>query len=177
MSLKELELFLSLLKPEYIYFEFGAGGSTYVAAAMNMKKVYSCEGDLLFHNKIKNDGIKVEFLTVDLKTTGNLSYPGKSAAKQDIMNYIQKYEKKMNADVILIDGRFRPACALDLFEKIRNDTVLLIHDYTVRSNYHIVEKYYHKVLCEDTLCVFFKKTEIDHIKKKDFEIYSLKPER
>ena len=131
------------MKPGNIYFEFGSGGSTNIASYYKIK-TYSVESNAKWHNKLKKNGIKANYITIDLKAK-NLGYPGNNTNMNDWKKYIQAYKNSYNADIILIDGRFRVACALDIFSKIKNDTIILIHDYEPRKEYHILEKFYIKV--------------------------------
>ena len=129
MKEKELKSFLSFMKPNLTYFEFGSGGSTNVASYYKLI-VYSVESDVLWHKKLKKNKIKATYLTVDLRTKSNsLGYPGRDTSVEDWKKYFQAYQRKYNADIIFIDGRFRVICGLDIFSKIRNDTLVLVHDY------------------------------------------------
>ena len=65
----------------------------------------------------------------------------------------------------MIDGRFRVACALDIFSKINYNTAVLIHDYEPRNPYHILEKFYIKIYSWDTLALFLKNPNISSIPK------------
>ena len=130
------------MKPNLTYFEFGSGGNTNVASYYKLK-VYSVESDVLWHNKLKKNNIKATYLTIDLKAK-ELGYPGKDTTVEDWKKYFQTYQSKFKADIIFIDGRFRVLCGLDIFSKIRNDTLALLHDYN-RDIYHVLEKYYIKV--------------------------------
>ena len=146
MSPIELNEFCYFMKPENKYFEFGSGGSTNIAAYYNLNKIYSVESDVSWHNKIKNYNFSdIIFLTVDLKSKNDYGHPGPGTNVEDWKKYIQAYKPEYNADIILIDGRFRVACCLDIFSKIRQDTLVLIHDYSYRENYHIWENYYIKI--------------------------------
>ena len=62
------------------------------------------------------------------------------------------------------------ACGLDIFNKIRNDTIVLIHNYIYRKEYKILENYYLKLKRWNTLAAFIKKPGIniipDHIYQK-----------
>ena len=58
---------------------------------------------------------------------------------EDWKKYITSYKKEYNADIILIDGRFRVACAFDVFNKIKNDTVVLLHECS-RTQYSVIKK-------------------------------------
>ena len=154
MSDKEIKAFSYFMKPENIYFEFGSGGSTNIASFYNVK-TYSVESDVKWHEKLKNYGIKANYITIDLNVTSG-GYPGNDTNVNDWKKYIQAYKKEYNADIILIDGRFRVACALDIFNKIKNESIILIHDYEQRRQYHILENYYIKLKTWDTLALFIK---------------------
>jgi len=169
MNDEDLKGFLSFMKPNLTYFEFGSGGSTNVASYYKLK-VYSVESDALWHNRLKNSNINATFITVDLKTS-NLGYPGNDTTIEDWKRYYQAYDSKYNADIILIDGRFRVVCGLDIFPKIRNDTLVLIHDYSNIEKYHILENYYIKVKKWDSLCAFFKNPNITSIPQNVYDTY------
>ena len=171
MTLNELKAFSYFMKPENIYFEFGSGGSTNVASYYKLNNIYSVESDVNWHNKLKNNSINAIYLTVDLKTNGNIGIPGPGTNVEDWKRYIQAYKSEYNADIILIDGRFRVACGLDIFSKIKNNTLILIHDYENRDYYHILEKYYIKIRKWDTLSAFFKNPKITSVPKEVYEKY------
>ena len=156
------------MKPENIYFEFGSGGSTNIASYYKLK-TYSVESDIKWHEKLKKYGIIANYITVDLNSS-NLGYPGNNTNINNWKKYIQAYKKEYNADIILIDGRFRVACALDIFSKIRNDTAVLIHDYD-RKEYHIIENYYIKIKIWDTLAFLIKNPNIDSIPENIYNFY------
>ena len=134
MTNKELKAFCSFMKPGNIYFEFGSGGSTNIASYYKIK-TYSVESDYTWHKKLKDNDIKANYITIDLKSS-KYGYPGKKTNNEDWKRYIQSYRKEYNADIILIDGRFRVACALDIFSKITEETIILFHDYTYRKNFY-----------------------------------------
>lgn len=170
MKTRELIAFLCFMKPNLTYFEFGSGGSTNVASYYKLK-VYSVESDILWHNKLKESNINATYLTIDLKTKPNgWGYPGNNTSVGDWKKYFQAYQSKYNADIIFIDGRFRVICALDIFQKIRNDTLVLIHDYN-RNIYHILENYYIKVGQWKRLSAFFKNPNITSIPQYIYNKY------
>ena len=172
MSYVELKAFSSFLKPEKIYFEFGSGGSTNLASYYKLNKIYSVESDVNWHNKIKSLNLPgIIYLTVDLNSKNDFGHPGNGTTVEDWKKYIQAYKAEYNADIILIDGRFRVACGLDIFSKIRDDTVVLIHDYTNRDEYHILEDFYIKVKSWDSLAAFFKRTNVTSIPEDIYNKY------
>ena len=169
LSTNEFQAFSYFMNPKNIYFEFGSGGSTNVASFYNLT-VYSVESDKMWHYKLKNSGINANYITIDLKAHGHFGHPGIGTTVEDWKKYIQAYKSEYNADIILIDGRFRVACALDIFPKIRSDTIVLMHDYR-RKNYHIIENYYIKIQMWDTLASFVKKPNIDSIPEDIYNKY------
>ena len=172
LSKKELIAFLYFMKPENIYFEFGSGGSTNTASYYKLKS-YSVESDAKWHEKLKQNGIVANYITVDLNSSV-FGYPGKGTISQ-WKKYIEAYKPEYDADIIFIDGRFRVACALDIFNKIKNETIVLIHDYTLRKEYHILEKFYIKVKTWDSLVLFLKNPEVNSIPKGIYTFYSNQP--
>jgi hypothetical protein len=158
MAPNELIAFCYFMKNNNVYFEFGSGGSTNIASYYKVK-TFSVESDYKWHKKLKDNNINANYITIDLKTK-SFGYPGKVTNMEDWKKYIQSYKKEYNADIILIDGRFRVACGLDIFNKIRNDTIVLIHDYMNRQYYHILEKYYKKLEIWDTLVAFIKRRNV-----------------
>ena len=122
---------------------------------------------------MKDSNIKANYITVDLQSN-KLGYPGKNTNIQDWKKYIQSYKKEYNADIILIDGKFRVACGLDIFSKIREESIILIHDYTYRKDYHILEIYYLKLETWGSLASFIKRPKAK-IPKNIYEKYLNQP--
>lgn len=169
MTSKEIKAFSYFMKAENVYFEFGSGGSTNIASYYKVK-TFSVESDTKWHQKLKINKIHANYITVDLKAN-YYGHPGKQTNIDNWKKYIQSYKKEYNADIILIDGRFRVACGLDIFNKIRNDTIILIHDYINRKNYHILENYYIKLEIWDTLVSFIKRPDVSFIPPEIYNKY------
>ena len=170
MKEEAIKAFSYLMKPENIYFEFGSGGSTNLASYYKVK-TYSVESNVNWHKQLKNAGVVAEYITIDLNSK-NLGRPGPGTTIEDWKKYFQAYKREYNADIILIDGVFRVACAFDIFPKIRDDTIILVHDYNKTDEYLIMEKYYTRVKMFDCLAVFFKKPNIDSIPEYLYNKYS-----
>ena len=62
MSSIDLKAFSYFMNPKNIYFEFGSGGSTNLASYYNLT-VYSVESDVSWHEKLKKNNIKANFIT------------------------------------------------------------------------------------------------------------------
>ena len=154
---------MSLLTENTIYFETGSGCSS-VIAKYYAKKTYAVEGCKGFYNLGLKNGLKDVLIFKDLKPDNpTWSFPGKNTNLADWKQYFQAYKPEYNADVILIDGRFKIATALDIFNKIRNDTILVLHEYNTRPQYFIIENYYKYIYHWGSLYAFIKKIEIKYI--------------
>ena len=163
-SLMDLIAFTSFLTKDTIFFEFGSGCSS-VIAKYYAKKSLAVEGDKNWYEIGIKNNLKENILFKDIKPTNKKGYwsnPGKESNLEDWKNYFQAYKAEYNADVIFIDGRFRVACAFDIFNKIKNDTIILIHEY-FRPSYLIIEKYYDYIYHWGTLYLFKKKANIKEI--------------
>ena len=124
-GLLDMVAFLSFLNKDIIFFEFGSG-CTSVIAKYYAKKSYAVEGNLNWYKEGIKNGLKNNIIFKDIKAIkkGHLwSEPGKESTLEDWKNYFQAYKKEYNADIIFIDGRFRVACAFDIFNKIKNETI------------------------------------------------------
>jgi hypothetical protein len=168
---EELTAFLSLLTNDTIFFETGSGCSS-VIAKYYAKKSYSVEGCQKYYKIGIQNGLKDVLIFKDLKPDDPVwSYPGRNSNINDWKNYFQSYKKEYNADVILIDGRFKLATALDIFDKIREDTIILLHEYYDRPPYFVLEEYYDYVYHWGSLFSFVKKKNIKEIPKEIQEKY------
>ena len=140
------------LKEARVFLEYGAGGSTILAAKIGVKNIYSVESDEIFLNAVKlkikscDYSIEIKDCFVDIGKTGDWGYPQeKSCIERWPMYCIAPWKvlQRDNCypDVILIDGRFRVACFLISLFFSQVGTVILFDDYSDRKEYKIVEKY------------------------------------
>lgn len=166
ISLMELKAFTSFLTKDTTFFEFGSGCSS-VMAKYYAKKSYAVEGDRKWYEIGLKNNLKENILFKDIKPGKRLkgqlwSTPGPDSNPEDWREYFQAYKPEYNADVIFIDGRFRVACAFDIFNKIKDDTIVLIHEY-FRPEYLIIGQYYDYVYHWGALFMFKKKPNIKEI--------------
>ena len=144
---KTNNFFDSKLKKAKFYFEFGSGGSTLIASKYN-KKFISIELDKSFYlrikNKIKNNNIRF----INLGPVGEFSYPifkNKKKIKHYVESINEFISKNSIPDLILIDGRFRVACCLNLLRLSNKqflNTTIMFNDYEKRKNYTIIKDYF-----------------------------------
>ena len=163
MTKNELVGFLSFLTKNITFFETGSGCSS-IHAKYYAKKSYAVEGCKFWYEEGIKNGLKENLIFHDLKPDNHIwSMPGKSSTLDDWKKYFQSYDSSYNADVILIDGRFKVATAMDMFGKISDDTIILIHEFQERPIYYILENYYQYIYHWDRLTAFRKKKGINSI--------------
>ena len=141
------------------YFEIGSGSSTFQAVKHGLK-VTSVESDSGWYEKMKAifpSECNVNYILIDFHISYNAGYPGPKTTKEEMYQYTHQYKPEYNADMVLIDGRFRVACALNILPYISNTTEVYIHDFE-RKAYHYVLKYYELVEQADKLVRLRKKT-------------------
>tara|TARA_B100001057_G_scaffold500744_1_gene617521 strand:+ start:3996 stop:4616 length:621 start_codon:yes stop_codon:yes gene_type:complete len=139
--------FLDKLKKSKFYFEYGSGSSTLIANDFN-KRFISIELDKKYYfeikKRIKNDQIKF----FNIGPVGEFSYPILKLKKK-IVNYIKSidtyFSNKDYPDLILVDGRFRIACCLNILRHIQKKSLkvlILLDDYEKRKSYRILNKFF-----------------------------------
>ncbi len=134
-----------ILKKSKFYFEYGSGSSTLQADKLK-KKFVSIELDKTFMNLMNKKLHKKSVKFVGCGPVGEFSYP-LIKNKKKILYYVKsinKYFRKNNhPDFILIDGRFRVACCINLFLLIKKNkakATILLDDYEKRESYKILNK-------------------------------------
>ncbi|WP_156429792.1 hypothetical protein [Burkholderia sp. FL-7-2-10-S1-D7] len=139
------------MKGAEIFLEYGAGGSTILAASCGIKEIYSVESDRAFLDAVAFRLSEVGGVTfvphyVDIGRTKEWGQPVDDSNARKWPQYCSSVWEVLRSgsrepDLVLIDGRFRVACFLIsiLFSKI--GTIILFDDYYDRPNYHVVEKY------------------------------------
>jgi len=149
--------FLELLTSAVTYLEFGMGGST-VLAAMHGVRFVSVDSDPYFkravERKIEEDGnADAETQTLIHADIGPTEAWGTPVVRTPTPPRVQRWRRYLDAPwqamqgksgpyLVLVDGRFRVACALTAAKNLPPDqTRILIDDYEGRDHYRIVERH------------------------------------
>lgn len=124
------------------YGEYGCGQST-IYAINKGKSVISAETDKQWVELINSqlsviDNHSAFINHIDLGPTGRWGSPLGYSKRYMFRTYTQFYLDK-NIDLLLIDGRFRVACFLQLYTQYENAISIIIDDYPSREYYHIIE--------------------------------------
>jgi hypothetical protein len=182
MSKPEINLFKQYIGQTRKYLEYGSGGSTYLASLNPLiEYIASVEGLEVWIKKciglrqIKRliAAEKLVFHYVDYNAGDDCGNPinlDKSQMFTVYSNIITTYPIN-TFDTILIDGRFRVACALKAYDFIDRNAKLLFHDYMSRPEYKVVEEFFTLVDSVDSMAVFQKRADINRDNLEEYIDY------
>jgi hypothetical protein len=123
MSDDERKLFECVLKCTRRYFEFGSGGSTYIAASLVKESVISIDSSSEWLDKVRQacesevDFSRPTLVHVDIGPTIDWGYPSSPDTRERWPNYhrtIWTRSECSDADLYMVDGRFRVACFMQI---------------------------------------------------------------
>ncbi len=148
--------FRQLLNQCNFYLEFGSGGSTALAALLG-KPTFSVECDRFFAASVRTvigAMAPVEIIDVSIGITRDWGFPVFTRATPDRLLRWKRYseapfqkieDRGVFPDFVLVDGRFRRACALQTARHaaaMNAPVIIMIDDYLDgRDHYHSVEKF------------------------------------
>jgi hypothetical protein len=173
------EWFADRLARASCYLEFGAGGSTFLAARRGVPFV-SVDSDRFFlravRKKIREHGLLDEgrqvFHYADIGLTGPWGRPVMfDAPSPERSRRFSGYSDPPAVcrsgafvpDLVLVDGRFRISCALKIARllKDRRPWTILVDDYTDRPHYHVLERLLRLEGCVGRMAVFRRRPDQD----------------
>ncbi|HSD17109.1 MAG TPA: hypothetical protein VLC71_07630 [Thermomonas sp.] len=156
--------------------EFGSGGSTLLAARTpSLRRIWSVESDPAWIASLRaladvaqaEAAGRLRFMHADIGRTGDYGMPLDASAQARWPGY---YEEVWNdpgavgADLVLVDGRFRVACALEALARGAPHAILLFHDFWNRAPYHPVLAFTDWLGSCDSLAILRRKPVIDPVK-------------
>jgi hypothetical protein len=167
------ELFETLLQRSQLYMEYGSGGSTVLAAHLG-KDFVSVESDRNFSKavtgRIGTTQRSANIVAVNIGTTGAWGAPlftrpneGRLQSwKQYVIAPWLRLPPGTIPDLVLIDGRFRIACALYSLMQLhgREDVTILFDDYGDRRNYHVIESFARLEQMAGRMAVFHPRSDV-----------------
>ncbi len=134
------------LRRSQSFIEFGAGGSTLLALSASVKKVLSVESDVRLAGFLKSRAATsttdFTIVTPALHEMGAWGYPISTGDLSEIGRaYSHAADGAGPFDTVLVDGRFRVACALTIAGRVTRRTMIMVDDYSGREEYHTVEEF------------------------------------
>lgn len=162
MTAPEIELYKRTIATAGTYLEFGAGGSTIVAAQLGVPTILTVESHKGWADYVRADkrivlrpGQSITMHHVDIGPVKEAGYPNGSLHSEKWPNYFKTIWREIDPfeiDVVLVDGRFRIACVLATLLRCRSDVTIMMHDWE-RSHYHVVLEFADRVALVDKLVV------------------------
>lgn len=153
-----------------VILEYGSGGSTVLASEMVGKTVYSVESSRVWAKMMRAWFEQAQppsmpvVQHVNVGPTGKWGTPVDGSAFRRYHLYpcsIWDTEDFQHPDVVLVDGRFRVACALTVMLRATREVALLFDDYEGRKGYHMIEDFLEKTAVVGEMAKF-------KIKPQDF---------
>lgn len=148
--------FEQTLRESSFYLEYGSGGSTVLAARLK-KQFISVDSDKYFLRAVQKKIGKLSpeqmLIHSDIGLNGPWGIPIFKAKTEARLLRWRKYpEVPWRAifandlglpDLVMIDGRFRVACALTCLKYLKDSprAIMLVDDYTNRPHFKIIEKF------------------------------------
>lgn len=136
-----------LYRKARVILEYGAGGSTHLAAQMPDKLVMSVESDLEWTRSLRGELADAQSTAilqhVDIGETGPWGRPLNAANWRNFHRYPNSVWEEpwfRQPDVVLIDGRFRTACLATVILRTKKSVRVMFDDYGVRDKYRLVER-------------------------------------
>lgn len=173
------------------YLEYGSGSSTRFFSTFENLNIVSVESDSIYAKAVRkyvSSNSKVELIDSATGITGYWGYPILSAANGSKgWKYVNSpwriLGEKYQPDVVLIDGRYRVACAMNILLRAANTfkVTIMIDDYLGREEYSYFEKYFPLSKMVDRMAFFEYNLELLTQEtifelKKDLALYLKKAE-
>ncbi len=145
MSRAETDMLAAFMCCAGAYVEFGAGGSSVMASGLVRESIVSVDSSQEWLDKVAEACasrlVRPRGILADIGPTAGFGHPQGDAHRDRWANYhtgVWTDGRLSNADLYLIDGRFRVACFLQAILRCRETSVVLIHDFQNRAEYHVV---------------------------------------
>jgi hypothetical protein len=147
MSPEEAALFLSFVRNSHDYVEFGTGGSTVLASKHVKNSILSVDSSQNWLAQVRGACVssqtRPELMFIDIGPTGDWGFPTDLSTKPrwpDYHSAIWKIHHSRQADLYLVDGRFRVACFAQIVLHCNQNAIIGMHDFGSRPNYHCIRE-------------------------------------
>lgn len=169
--------FKKLIAATRIYLEYGSGGST-LLAAKHVDLLVTVDSDRVFLDAVRAavdrraiaSTFRPIYVDVGFTTTwGNPIFTRPTTgrvrrwSRYPIAPWEYLYQQAVEPDTVLIDGRFRVACALLSFLKLKRASTcnVLVDDYAENSHYNAIEEFGDLIQMHGRMAVFRKRADMD----------------
>lgn len=168
MSEQEARLFEAFVRRADIYLEFGAGGSTCLAAQY-ARTIISVDSSDQWLSKVRLAVAEVasprlSLHKIDIGPIGDWGVPTDPSQRNKWPAYsldVWSEPDSNRADLCLVDGRFRVACFAETVARAQMGAIILFHDFESRQHYHVVKPLARCIAVSEDLSVFQKDASSD----------------
>lgn len=170
MAPDEWKTFTGFVQCAASYVEFGSGASTVLAAGLVRDWVISFDSSGAWLDRVaescreRKTRLEPMLSLVDIGTTGEWGFPNDEAMRERWPLYhssMWEDQRLSEADLYLIDGRFRVACFAQALLHCGDHAFVAFHDYAPRPQYHVIAPVAREVLRVDDLSVFMRPRDFD----------------
>jgi hypothetical protein len=170
MAPDEWKTFEGFVRCAERYVEFGSGASTVLAAAVVKDWVIAFDSSQTWLDRVaeacreRNARRKPILSCVDIGEIGDWGFPKDETSRDRWPLYHSSMwhdPRLADADLYLIDGRFRVACFTQALLHCSDHAFIAFHDYTSRPHYHAAAGLAREVVRVNDLSVFMRPADFD----------------
>ena len=161
MRRAETRLLESFLSCSDRFLEFGSGGSTVLAANAVSTSVVSVDSSLAWIDRVRaacdREGARVapHLVHADIGPVRKWGYPVDPATDWTAYHSaVWSHDGAADADLYLVDGRFRVACFMQIVLRARRSAIIGVHDFASRPQYHVMNEVARETARADDLSFF-----------------------
>ena len=170
MKPDEVALLTSLLACARRYMEFGAGGSTCLAAQAVAESIISVDSSREWLDKVaavcaaNAYAVQPALIHADIGELRDWGWPRDETQRAQWPAYhegVWSRPEAARADTYMVDGRFRVACFMQVMLRCPGDALVIIHDFSDRPNYAPVHRVAREVARAGNLSAFVRRQDFD----------------
>jgi hypothetical protein len=163
MSCFETTMLQNFLRCSRNYLEYGSGGSTFEASRLVTSSITSVDSSKHWLDKVDEacsddcSKIKPNLIYANIGPVGDWGRPVDAANRDLWPSYygdVWGDPRVCDTDLYLIDGRFRVACFAKIVLNCRNESIILVHDFASRTEYHVVKEISREIARTEDLSAF-----------------------
>ncbi|MCW2284365.1 hypothetical protein M2323_002086 [Rhodoblastus acidophilus] len=166
MSDNEYKLYRAFIGQCNTFVEFGTGGSTVLAASCVKQQIFAVDSSQEWLGSVEqaclDKSVQPKLLFADIGATREWGYPSDPSTRSRWPTYhetIWTIEAVRDADLFMVDGRFRVACFAQVVLHCRPDALICFHDFASRKHYHGVYDLAREIASAEDLSVFIPKPD------------------
>lgn len=161
MYAEEEALLTCFVRNASSYVEFGTGGSTVLASKHVQDRIISVDSSQEWLDLVRlactDSRVVPELLYMDIGTTGDWGFPTDNKTRDRWPAYhseVWNIEGSSEADLYLVDGRFRVACFAQAVLHCKPSACIAIHDFASRPAYHRIKEIAREIATAGDLSIF-----------------------